>query len=137
MIVPAPRPRLTPTVLSNPRLTPASSDTSTAAIDACGPRPPNPVDERLSESAVRARSLSSIVLTASAASTSRPNSLNSFRAIGYGEISPVSNASSCGRISLSMNPRTVSRMIRSVSDHSNIIGSYYCGSRAAMSSMAH
>src|ERR1700733_1283986 len=123
MIVAAPRPRLTPTVLSNPMLTPASSDTSTAAIDAWVPKSPKPADDRFSESArpARSRSLSSIVFTGSAASTPKPNSLNSLRAIGYGELSPVSNASRCGRISLSMNPRTVSRMIRSVSDHSNII----------------
>ena len=68
MIVAAPRPRLTPTVLSKPMLTPASSDTSTAAIDACAPSPQSrPMAASGFLVFLLARSLSSIVLTASAA----------------------------------------------------------------------
>ena len=95
MMVAAPSPRLTPTVLSRPMLTPASSETIATAIDACAPISPSPppcfVGELLGRrTSALARSFSSMPLTASAAITSRPNSLNSFRAIGYGDSSPLS-----------------------------------------------
>src|ERR1700757_28396 len=122
MIVAAPSPRLTPIAATVPRLTPASSLIMIAAIDACSPSPPSMPGPRPSDlpSCWRARSPSSMFLTASAANTSSPNSLNSFRMIGYGSISPLSSASTCGRSSLSMNSRTASRISRSLSDHSNI-----------------
>src|SRR5699024_10565646 len=82
---------------------------------------PLPVSPLPGSPASRARSLASIFSTASEAITSIPNSENSFRMIGYGDISPLSSASRCGRISLAMNPRIPSRIIRSVSDHSNIV----------------
>ncbi|CPA11055.1 Uncharacterised protein [Mycobacterium tuberculosis] len=60
-------------------LTPASSDTSTATIEAWSASPKLPELSRFSR---LARSPSSIWLTDSASSTSRPNWLNSLRAIG-------------------------------------------------------
>src|SRR5690625_884372 len=126
-MVAAPRPRLTPTLLSQPLRTPDSSETTLPAIASCPPSSPRPPPEPRSRAVLPvcspdsvARCLSSIVLTASPAITSRPNSLNSLRTIGYGDSSPLSIASWCGRTSLSMKSRTVSRMITSVSDHSNI-----------------
>ena len=86
MMVVAPRPRLTETVLSNPMLTPASSETIMATIDAWAaipPKPPAPSGFSLCASpASLARSRSSIDLTDSAAIASRPNWLKSLRAIG-------------------------------------------------------
>src|SRR5690242_6194291 len=125
MMVAAPRPRLTDAVLSNPMLTRAISDTNTAIIDPCAPPPKPPESSGFSSGTSSrcspfclARSRSSIFLTDSAAMASRPNWLNSLRTIGYGDISPVSNSSRCGRISLSTNCRTALWTIRSVSDHS-------------------
>src|ERR1700753_3018782 len=125
MMVAAPKPRLTDAVLSSPMLTRAISDTSTAIIDPCAPppKPPDMLEFSSGSSAAGApfclaRSRSSIFLTDSAAMASRPNWLHSLRAIRYGDSSPVSNSSTCGRISLSTNCRTASRTIRSVSDHS-------------------
>lgn len=83
-MVAAPRPRLTDAVDSNPMLTRAISETSTAIIEPCAPPPLNSfaAPELSPFSSTPLRSRSSTFLTASAAMVSRPNWLNSLRAIG-------------------------------------------------------
>ena len=117
-IVVAPNPRLTPSAETSPMQAPASSLITTAIMESrplrASPEPP------AASPSARARSFASIFSTLSRDMASIPNSANSFRMIGYGVTSPLSRASRFGRISLAMKPRTASRIIRSVSDHSNI-----------------
>ncbi len=134
-IVVAPSPRLTPSAETRPMHAPASSLITTAIMESrlsrappvprsssSSPSPPSPrgAPPAAAPTVSLARSRASIFSTPSAAMVSIPNSANSFRMIGYGVISPLSSASIWGRISLAMNPRTASRIIRSVSDHSYI-----------------
>ena len=128
MMVVAPSPRLTPSADTSPMHTPASSLVTTAMSESWPSKAPPPrsvseVPAALSSSSspeAVARSRASSFATPSRAMASIPNSANNFRMIGYGGISPPSNASRFGRISLSMKARTASRIIRSVSDHSYI-----------------